>query len=385
MAKSVYVGVGGVAKKVKNIYVGVEGKARKVIKAYVGVNGVAKLFYERKKEVGKVSNLSNYTYRCTRLAVIGDYVLLLSTVDSNNDKNYDVSYVETYNSSFTLGSASNLSKARAGMSIGNIGDKYVMIIGGNPISGNSVEAIDVIDVYDKSLTTKQLQYPDKKGIDSLSTCNFNNNCICAGGCNSDAAHKSEVYRYDTSLTYTQLTSLKYVASTSASSVVGDYALFATGTSTRSSSSYNYVTHYNSSFTHGELLNIISGRESAGGSYNSKYALFAGGSINYTSTSTHLSVVDTFDSSLTKGTAPDINTKGSFTYGHNTTIGDYAVFKPGGSGGKTPECYDSTLTKTILPDVSDMVVGNIVTFKEYILCIIFDSNDATHIERYKLAY
>lgn len=43
MAKKCYVGVNGVARKVKKGYVGVDGIARKIKKAYVGVNGVARL------------------------------------------------------------------------------------------------------------------------------------------------------------------------------------------------------------------------------------------------------------------------------------------------------------------------------------------------------
>lgn len=45
MAKDVYIGVGGKARKVKNLYIGVGGKARKVKKAYIGVGGKARLFY----------------------------------------------------------------------------------------------------------------------------------------------------------------------------------------------------------------------------------------------------------------------------------------------------------------------------------------------------
>ena len=42
MAKRVYIGVGGKARKVKKIYIGVAGVARKVKKAYIGVGGVAR-------------------------------------------------------------------------------------------------------------------------------------------------------------------------------------------------------------------------------------------------------------------------------------------------------------------------------------------------------
>ena len=45
MAKNIFVGVNGVARKPKAIYVGVNGVARRVKSVYVGVNGVAKQVY----------------------------------------------------------------------------------------------------------------------------------------------------------------------------------------------------------------------------------------------------------------------------------------------------------------------------------------------------
>ena len=47
MAKKMYIGVNGVARKVKTPYVGVDGKARKVKAGYIGVNGVARQFYAK--------------------------------------------------------------------------------------------------------------------------------------------------------------------------------------------------------------------------------------------------------------------------------------------------------------------------------------------------
>lgn len=43
MANGAYIGIDGLAKKIKGGYVGVDGVARKIIKAYVGVDGVARL------------------------------------------------------------------------------------------------------------------------------------------------------------------------------------------------------------------------------------------------------------------------------------------------------------------------------------------------------
>lgn len=46
MAKDIYVGIGGKARRAKSIYVGIGGKARKVKKIYVGVNNKARLAWE---------------------------------------------------------------------------------------------------------------------------------------------------------------------------------------------------------------------------------------------------------------------------------------------------------------------------------------------------
>ena len=45
MAKKAYIGVDGVARKVKKMYVGVDGAARKIKKGYIGVGGVARPFW----------------------------------------------------------------------------------------------------------------------------------------------------------------------------------------------------------------------------------------------------------------------------------------------------------------------------------------------------
>lgn len=53
MAKGAYVGVGGVARKVKTPYVGVANVARKVKAGYVGVDGVARQFYSGGKPLSE--------------------------------------------------------------------------------------------------------------------------------------------------------------------------------------------------------------------------------------------------------------------------------------------------------------------------------------------
>lgn len=45
MSKAAYVGIDGLARKVKKMYVGVDGVARKVKKGYIGVDGIARQFF----------------------------------------------------------------------------------------------------------------------------------------------------------------------------------------------------------------------------------------------------------------------------------------------------------------------------------------------------
>lgn len=45
MSKDTYIGVDGVARKIKAIYIGVDGVARLVKEGYVGIDGVARKFW----------------------------------------------------------------------------------------------------------------------------------------------------------------------------------------------------------------------------------------------------------------------------------------------------------------------------------------------------
>lgn len=81
MAKSVYIGVGGKARKVKNLYIGVGGKARKVKKAYIGVGGKAQLCYTSALPPATMSlwsgesniNISDVTYANGYYVACGSY------------------------------------------------------------------------------------------------------------------------------------------------------------------------------------------------------------------------------------------------------------------------------------------------------------------------
>ena len=61
----------------KGIYVGVDGKARKVKKGYIGVGGIARLFYSAEQKLERYGNITELSYGRYNLAAttIGEYAL----------------------------------------------------------------------------------------------------------------------------------------------------------------------------------------------------------------------------------------------------------------------------------------------------------------------
>lgn len=55
MAKAQYIGVSGVARKIKKEYIGVSGVARKVTKGYIGVAGVARQYFSGETPISSVA------------------------------------------------------------------------------------------------------------------------------------------------------------------------------------------------------------------------------------------------------------------------------------------------------------------------------------------
>lgn len=63
MSTGIYIGVNGVARKVKTGYIGIGGVARKIKKGYIGINGVARLFYSAEDKLKASGYVSTGTDR----------------------------------------------------------------------------------------------------------------------------------------------------------------------------------------------------------------------------------------------------------------------------------------------------------------------------------
>lgn len=164
--------------------------------------------------------------------------------------------------------------------------------------------------------------------------------------------------------YGAITSLSASRARHAATTVGDYALFGGGHNTGLQSG---VDAYSPSLTRTSATNLSTARQKLTAATVGEYALFAGGSNLSTARYT---TVDGYDSSLTKvSSVPNITSSRHCLAA--TSVGNYALF--GGGRGKsdnisTVNAYDTSLTRTTLTalsaaryDLTATTVGNYALF------------------------
>lgn len=384
MAKRIYIGAGGTARRVKKAYIGMGGVARRIKKAYIGVGGVARPIYSTELEYWgeaaalgssgvcgvtatanskyalfagggiqytykKVSSVTSYTTSLTKTmapaldntydspmtAVSLDKVSLFAERAGNG--RYDsTGIISAYDLSLTKSSPAkqNENNTRYGMCGVRIGNYAAFVSGG--IRGRvNVEGVTTIDTYDESLT-----YSVKSPCYGRThhTGAFNGtHAIIAGGViywdntGFNAWGTDEVEALDTSFTRTILDSLSEKRGEMGTARVGNYVLFMGGTNVSGESTqtgYNdvildTVDAYNSSLTR-TTAPALSNKYNAAGfvtGLHNKYALAAPDKKDTN--------VDVYDSALTKTTPFKLPNYGAAA----TTIEDYALFA-GGISSKT---------------------------------------------------
>lgn len=293
MAKKAYIGVDGVARKIKKGYIGVDGKARKIKKAYIGIGSVARPCWSGGELAyyGKIANL--WIDRAYLAATtVGDYAIF--------------------------------------------GGGY-----GNGASSSGMYA----DAYNKSLTKPYTNWNTIQfggnGFDmSPAATTIGNYALFGGGyyCYDDPYYMAMVNAVDSSLTVNRsVTSLRVPRSELAAASTKTYAWFGGG---GNGGALKYVDAYNSSLTRNLPAHLISERRKLAATTVGNHVLFGGGEKNY---SNH-TAVEAYNDSLTKVTVPSI-----FTYARSqlaaTAIGKYALFGGGVTSTSVMEVYDEALTRT----------------------------------------
>ena len=140
MSKGAYVGVNGVARKVKKIYTGIDNVARKVKKGYVGIGGVARPFFRAESPLVYYGTITPLSVARSSLAAtsIGNYALFGGGMSPS-----DRDTVDAYNDSLVKSIPTVLSVARYNLAATSVGN-HALFGGGY---GDSSTYKDTVDAY----------------------------------------------------------------------------------------------------------------------------------------------------------------------------------------------------------------------------------------------
>ena len=330
------------AKKVTKAYIGASNLARKVIKGYIGVDGVAKQFFEAPSSISyykALSNLSDTKYR-GGATTVGNYAIFAGGDGTSSTNNLIVDY---YTSSLVKGTAPELSKQRKQVGAVTIGD-YALFAGGE--SGSSTT--NTVETYSSSLT-KGTATELSAYVYELATTTIGNYALIGGGYHSTESYRGKVDTYTSTLVKGTATNLSTARFYLGATTVGKYALFGGGTTVSGSPNgiSAVVDTYTSTLTKGTATGLSVARAWVKATSVGDYALFGGGETGGTSnTNVKYATVDTYTSSLVKGTATDFSeTKVNSAA---TTVGNYALF---GGGYNTVEAYDKNLLHSLPGNLS----------------------------------
>lgn len=344
MAKGMYVGVGGIAKKVKKMYVGgSDGIARKVRKGYIGVGGVARPFFTG----GELAYYGTATALSVAVvdgaAASNDSYAIFAGGSSSDGVS---SSVTAYNKNLTKVTATSLSDARKYLAAARVGNtNYVLFAGG---SDGDANAKDVVDAYDGSLT-RSIHQSLSVTVYLLAGASLPGYAMFAGG-KRGSSTRSFAYAYNESLTRSSPSNLSETKSSLCGANNDAYAIFAYGYDG------DYVTNtadlYNTSMTKSAMTMSVRKQNVAAAKVGNT-VLFAGGSEDYSPS--YKSDVETINSDLTRSNAAALPSARNLFAG--VEAGEFALFAGGEISTRSPYrtaeavSYDQNLTQKVETSMS----------------------------------
>lgn len=383
MSKGAYIGIDGVARKIKGGYIGVDNVARKIKKAYIGIGGVARPCWSGGELTyyGTTTEPLSMAFYGMGATTLGDYAIFAGGNGSTSNYN---SVVQVYDKNLVRTTANNLNTGRAYLDATTAGG-YALFGAGATSSGDS--ATKVIDVYNEASFTHSTLNDDEYRC-RYGAATAGNLAIFAGGQEYSSLNSpaSTSYTLNTvvaintdGLTKSSLTALSYQTSFLAGCTLDDVAVFAGGASA-SSTIRQSVYIYNSSGTQSIGTNLpvttyglaatkrntgSHPAQFAGGKYSSsvhrngiwnifpsgsvstlsstlsssraflgaaslgEHTIFAGGN-NGTSSSSYFNTVDVLDKSSTR-TTHESTLSNKTAYISAATVGNYVLFAGGYNG------------------------------------------------------
>ena len=358
MAKGAYVGVGGVARKVKKIYIGVGGVARKVKKGYIGVGGVARLFFTSEPlyagtaaplsvaraylagasnayyaafasgsigltDIGNVDYYDaklvkglltspNAGYACHHLEGAGNGSYVIFAGGTTSDLSDTLSSITAFNTSMTrFINAPTLYQSVYGHSALSFG--YLAIfIGGWRYTDSRTDQSHALNAIDTSMVNHYNNYGLPLQRSSLGSARTNNYAIFAGGSVTVGSGTDVVDAYNSSLARAVPAKLPSAANTLTGATAGGYAVFINGP---------MAVAYDDSLVQHILASPASYMIMAESASVDKYAIFAGGSDGNNA----INNVLMYDDSLVASYASLVSATRS---GASAVIGNHALFAGG---------------------------------------------------------
>ena len=357
MAKRVYIGVGGVARKVRRGYIGVGNVARKIKKAYIGVGGVARPFWAG----GEVAYYGTVTSLSSARSAMGSASAGSCALFAGGYASGPVATVSAYNSSLSRSLPTGLSQARYDLQGASAGG-YAVFGGGCPGSNGSA----VADAYSSDLSRTSVTSLSVARI-SLAAVSGKGMALFGGGSRHDGnnvtdAVYSAVEGYNESLTRSILTSLQAARRNLSGCAVGKYALFGGGHTAGINDNANaasaVVDAYDTeTLTRTSAANLSTARSLAMGASNGKYGLFCGGGQYATITASVYTTVDAYDENLTHSNPTALSAaRNAFQGSCAASFGETALIAGGavnGSWGTSAvvDAYDAALTRKTLQSLS----------------------------------
>ena len=342
MAKKAYIGVDGVARKIKKGYIGVDGVARRIKKAYIGIGGVARPCWSggQLAYYGLVGS-SNPVY--TNMAAsqtsahaifAGGHYYDYQTVTTKYSRRVDMwnkSLTHTYNEGGLMLGRSEM----VATSVGNNGvaGSYALFAGGT--NGSITTTVDRVDTAGTVLLAASLK-TSRREMAATST----GIALFGGGhtgMTSNSLTTVDVYLPDLTKFPAEPFSLSVARCALAAASINNYAVFAGG--------LNGTTTVDIFDTNG--LTRLSGAPLTTGRYKhvgvtvGKYMLFAGGNNG-----AYLDTVEVYDSSFTHLTSTVLCQARLAPTA--TTVDGYAIICGGGqSDYNRADVYDESLTHTTM--------------------------------------
>ncbi len=374
MGKGAFVGVDGIARKIKSGYIGVDNVARKIKKAYVGVGGVARpcwsggeltyygtatgltpfvsdhpcrydlasesvgnhvIFaggrgcnkvdaYSDKLVKSELSTLSGYLSWLDG-APVGDYAIFAGGYSCTDS-------VDAYNSALVKSTPSKLSVSRHSLAGAPVKD-YALFAGGDHESVDYDQCVNNIDTYNSNLVRGSATLSTPRRM--LTGVPIGNYALFAGGYGPLLNLESDVVEaYDNNLVRTILSTLDSTWGGPSSGAVGSYALIAIGS--------KYCI-YNDSLVKMTSIEKSDNTNGGAGVTLKEYVLFAGNILS--SNFSALADVDAYNSNLIKVNVDNMSVARFNLAGGS--VGDYALF----AGGATSNNMDSDVTTVDVYTVS----------------------------------